>query len=83
MYSAFGHVLIAASGIEAGNAHMTGGWTGFYLHLAGAALFGVTGYMLLTHARTSAEAPSLIVAVYFIAAGIFNIVAPTPVGPSI
>jgi uncharacterized membrane protein HdeD (DUF308 family) len=72
----FGWLLIVASGIEAGDAYMTGGWTGFYLHLVGAILFGVTGYMLLTHARTSAETASLIVAMYFIAAGSFNIVAP-------
>lgn len=55
---------------------MTGGWSGFYIHLTGAILFGVTGYMLLTYARTSVQITSLIVAMYFIVAGIFNIVAP-------
>ena len=55
---------------------MTGGWSGFYIHLVGAILFGVTGYMLVTHAKTSAQIASLIVAMYFIIAGIFNIVAP-------
>ena len=36
----FGWLLIVASGIEAGDSYMTGGWTGFYLHLVGAILFG-------------------------------------------
>ena len=46
----FGWLFILASSIEAMDAYMTGGWIGFYLHLVGAILFGVTGYMLLTHA---------------------------------
>jgi uncharacterized membrane protein HdeD (DUF308 family) len=48
----------------------------FYLHLVGAILFGVTGFMLLTNAKTGTETASLIVAMYFIIAGIFNIIAP-------
>jgi len=72
----FGWLFVVASAIEAVEAYLTGGWTGFYLHLVGAILFGVTGFMLLTYAKTSAETASLIVAMYFIAAGIFNIVAP-------
>lgn len=47
-----------------------------YLHLVGAILFGVTGFMLLTYARNSTEISILIVAMYFIIAGIFNIIAP-------
>jgi len=55
---------------------MTGGWTAFYPHVVGAILFGVAGCMLLTLASTNAEKASLILAMYFIVAGIFNIVAP-------
>jgi uncharacterized membrane protein HdeD (DUF308 family) len=72
----FGWLLMIASAIEAFDAYMTGGWSGFYLHLVGAILFGVTGLMLLAYAKTSAEIATLIVAMYFIIAGIFNIIAP-------
>jgi uncharacterized membrane protein HdeD (DUF308 family) len=72
----FGWLFIIASAIEAFDAYLTGGWSGFYLHLFGAVLFGVTGFMLLTYAKTSAEIASLIVAMYFITAGIFNVIAP-------
>ena len=72
----FGWLFIIASAIEAVDAYMTGGWTGFYIHLVGAILFGVTGYMLVTQTKTAAQTSSLIVAMYFIIAGIFNIVAP-------
>ena len=72
----FGWLFIVASAIEALDAYMTGGWSGFYLHLVGAILFGVTGFMLLTYAGTSTEISILILAMYFIIAGIFNIVAP-------
>jgi uncharacterized membrane protein HdeD (DUF308 family) len=72
----FGWLLVLASIIEAVDAHMTGGWTGFYLHLVGAILFGVAGCMLLMLASTNVEKASLILAMYFTVAGIFNIVAP-------
>ena len=72
----FGWLFIGASAIEALDAYLTGGWSGFYLHLVGAILFGVTGFMLVTRAKTDAQTASLIVAMYFIIAGIFNIIAP-------
>ena len=72
----FGWLFVIASAIETVNTYMTGGWSGFYIHLIGAILFGVTGYMLLTYARTTPHITSLVVAMYFIVAGIFNIIAP-------
>ena len=72
----FGWLFIGASAIEGVDTYLTGGWSGFYLHLVGAILFGVTGFMLVTRARTDAHIASLIVAMYFIIAGIFNIIAP-------
>ena len=72
----FGWLLVIASVIEAVDAYMTGGWSGFYIHLVGAILFGVTGYMLLTYAKTSAQITALIVGMYFIVAGIFNVIVP-------
>jgi uncharacterized membrane protein HdeD (DUF308 family) len=70
-----GWLFIIASAIEAFGAYRTGGWSGFYLHLVGAILFGVTGYML-TYAKGGTEITTLIMAMYFIIAGIFNIIAP-------
>jgi len=72
----FGWLFIIASAIEVLDAYLTGGWSGFYLHLFGSVLFGVTGFMLLTYAKTSTEIATLIVAMYFISAGIFNVIAP-------
>jgi uncharacterized membrane protein HdeD (DUF308 family) len=72
----FGCLFMIAAAIEAVDAYMTGGWSGFYLHLVGAILFGVTGIMLLIYAKASTEIATLIVAMYFIIAGIFNIIAP-------
>jgi uncharacterized membrane protein HdeD (DUF308 family) len=69
-----GWLLVGACAIEAVTTYVTGQWAGFYLHLLAAILFGVTGYMLLTH--SSAETVTTILAMYFIVAGIFNIVAP-------
>lgn len=75
----FGWLFLSASAIEAVNAYITGGWSGFYIHLVGAILFGVTGYMLLTYAKTPAQITSLIVGMYFMVAGIFNIIVPLTV----
>jgi len=72
----FGGLFITASAIESLGAYLTGGWSGFYLHLFSAVLFGVTGFMLLTYAKTSTEIATLIVAMYLITAGIFNVIAP-------
>ena len=72
----FGWLFMIASAVEAFDAYMTGGWSGFYLHLVGAILFGVTGYMLMTYAKAETETASLIVAMYFIIAGMFYIIAP-------
>jgi len=72
----FGWLFIVASAIEALDAYMTGGWSGFYLHLVGAILFGVTGFMMVSYAKEEAQTATLVVAMYFISAGIFNIIAP-------
>ena len=51
----FGGLFITASAIESLGAYLTGGWSGFYLHLFSAVLFGVTGFMLLIYAISSTE----------------------------
>jgi len=72
----FGWLCICASAIETFDAYMTGRWSGFYLHLVGAILFGAPGFILLAYANTGADTTALIVAMCFIIAGIFNIIAP-------
>jgi len=72
----FGCLFLIAAAIEAVDAYLTGGWSGFYIHLFGAVLLGVTGFMLLAYARTSTEIATLIVAMYFLITGILNIIAP-------
>lgn len=72
----FGWLFIAGSALEAVDAYLTGGWNGFYIHLVGAIFYGVTGYLLLRYTRHDPRSTSLIVAMYFILAGVFNIIAP-------
>ncbi len=72
----FGWLLILACAIEAFDAYLTGGWSGFYIHLVGAILFGVTGGMLLLYSKAGTESTTFIVAMYFLIAGIFNIIIP-------
>jgi uncharacterized membrane protein HdeD (DUF308 family) len=69
-----GWLLVVACTIEVLMTSITGLWVGFYLHLVAAILFGVTGYMLLRY--KSAETITIILAMYFVVSGIFNIVAP-------
>jgi len=72
----FGWLLILAGGIEIIHAFMVGNWSGFFLHLLVAILFGVIGFLLLTKPIISAEAITMVLAMFFIATGIYEIVAP-------
>ena len=69
-----GWLLVVACATEAVVTYITGESVGFYLHLLAAILFGVTGYMLLR--QNSSQTITTILAMYFIVAGIFNIVVP-------
>jgi len=72
----FGGVLVAAAAIECVNAVMVGKWSGFFLHLLGVLLFGVTGFLLLRYPLISAESITALMAAYFIIGGTFEVVAP-------
>jgi uncharacterized membrane protein HdeD (DUF308 family) len=72
----YGGVLVAAAAIECVNAIMVGKWSGFFLHLLGALLFGVTGFLLLKYPVTSAESITALMAAYFIVGGTFEVIAP-------
>lgn len=72
----FGGVLVGAAVIECVNAFMVGRWSGFFLHLLGVLLFGITGFLLLRHPVISAEGLTMLMAIYFIVGGTFEVIAP-------
>jgi len=72
----YGGVLVAAAAIECVNAIMVGKWSGFFLHLLSALLFGVVGFLLMKYPSTSAESITALMAVYFIVGGTFEVIAP-------
>jgi uncharacterized membrane protein HdeD (DUF308 family) len=72
----FGGVLVAAAAIECVNAVMVGRWSGFFLHLLGVLLFGVTGFLLLRYPLISAESITALMAAYFVIGGAFEVIAP-------
>jgi len=71
----FGWLLIIASGIEIVQAVMVGHWAGFFHHLLAAVLFGVVGLMLVTKPVISAEAATILMAMFFLVSGLFQLVA--------
>ena len=64
----FGWLLIIASAIEVVQAVMVGHWVGFFHHLLAAILFGVIGVMLIARPLISAEALTVVMAVFFLIA---------------
>jgi uncharacterized membrane protein HdeD (DUF308 family) len=79
MYFA-GGVLLGAAVIECVNAIMVGKWSGFFLHLLAALLFGVTGFLLLRNPLISAEGITALMGAFFIVGGTFEVIAPLFMG---
>jgi len=71
----FGWLLIIASAIEVVQAVMVGHWAGFFHHLLAAILFGVFGVMLVARPLISAEALTVVMAVFFLIGGLFQLIA--------
>jgi len=71
----FGWLLVIASGIEIAQAVMVGHWAGFFHHLLAAILFGVIGLLLVTRPLISAEAVTLVMAIFFLIGGLFQLIA--------
>ena len=71
----FGWLLVIASAIEVVQAFMVGHWAGFFHHLVAAILFGVVGLMLVTRPVISAEALTIVMAVFFLIGGLFQLIA--------
>jgi uncharacterized membrane protein HdeD (DUF308 family) len=70
----FGWLLVFAAAIEIAQAVLVGHWAGFFQHLLGAILFGVTGILLVTKPLVSAEAVTLLVAILFLIGGLFQLI---------
>ena len=71
----FGWLLVLASGIEIAQAVMVGHWAGFFHHLLAAILFGVTGLLLVTRPLISAEVATVVMAMFFLIGGLFQLIA--------
>ncbi len=71
----FGWLLVIASGIEIAQAVLVGHWSGFFYHLLAAILFGVTGVLLITRPVISAEAVTVVMAMFFIIGGLFQLLS--------
>ena len=70
----FGWMLVIASGLEIAQAVMVGHWAGFFHHLLAAILFGVIGLLLVARPLISAEAATLVIGVFFLIGGLFQLI---------
>jgi uncharacterized membrane protein HdeD (DUF308 family) len=71
----FGWLLVFASLIQFVDAFLVGNWAGFFLHLLVAILFGITGVLILVKPVISAEALTFLMSMFFLIAGLFQLVA--------
>jgi len=70
----FGWLLLIACGIEIVQAVMVGHWAGFFQHLLAAILFGVAGGLLVTRPVVSAEVLTVVMAMFFLVGGLFQLI---------
>lgn len=70
----FGWLLIFAGIFEFAAAFMVGNWSGFFLHLLVAILFAIVGIMMLTRPVISAETWTLVMAVFFLVGGLYQLI---------
>ncbi len=77
----FGWLLVIACGIEIAQAVMVGHWAGFFYHLLAAILFGLTGVLFVTRPVISAEAATIVMAMFFMIGGLFQLIASLTVTP--
>jgi uncharacterized membrane protein HdeD (DUF308 family) len=71
----FGWLLVLASIFEFVMAFMVGNWAGFFLHLLIAILFGIVGVTMLTRPVISAEALTLLMSIFFLTGGLYQLIA--------
>jgi len=68
-----GWLLVLASLVEFVQAFMVGRWAGFFLHLLIAILFAVTGVLMLVRPLVSAEAATLVLSMFFLIGGLYQL----------
>jgi uncharacterized membrane protein HdeD (DUF308 family) len=71
----FGWVLLIAGIVEFVEAFMVGKWPGFFLHLLIALLLGLIGVMFLRNPSISAEAATLVMSMFFLLAGLYQLIS--------
>jgi len=71
----FGWLLIFSGVFEAVQSFWQRQWGGFFLHLLVGLLYALVGFMLVTNPGASAVALTLLMAIFFMVAGVFRIVA--------
>jgi len=71
----FGWVLVFAGIVEFAEAFMVGRWAGFFEHLLIALLCGVIGVMFLRNPSISAEAATLVMSIFFLIAGLYQLIS--------
>ena len=71
----FGWLLMFAGIVEFMYAFMVGRWAGFFVHLLVALVFGITGALMAFGPVISAEAITLVMAVFFLVAGFYQFFA--------
>lgn len=71
----FGWLLLCAGGVEFIGAFLVGHWTGFFLHLLAAILLTVAGLVVLVRPVISAEVATLVMSMFFLIGGLYQVVA--------
>jgi uncharacterized membrane protein HdeD (DUF308 family) len=71
----FGWLLIFSGVMETVAAFWAGQWSGFFLHLLSGVLNVVVGVLILAHPGAVAVGLTLLLAVFFLVAGLFRIIA--------
>jgi uncharacterized membrane protein HdeD (DUF308 family) len=70
----FGWLLLIAGGIETAEAFLAGKWAGFFQHLLVGVVYVVTGLLIIRRPILSAEVVTLFMAMFFLIAGLFQLV---------
>ena len=71
----FGWLLIITGVFEGVQSFWQKKWGGFFVHLGVGILYAIVGFMLVANPEASAVALTLLMAIFFIVAGIFRIIA--------
>ena len=76
----FGWLLLLGAAVEIVSAVMVGHWAGFFQHALAAILFGVLGIIFVLRPAITAEVLTLVMALFFLVGGLFQIVGSAVLG---